>query len=286
MIAVTGATGNLGKLAIDALLKQGVKPQDIVAVIRNKNKAQDLVSKGITVREADYGNSQALEKALQGADKLLLISGSEVGQRVSQHTNIVNAAQKAGVQFIAYTSILRANESKMELAKEHFATEKMIENSGITHAFLRNSWYIENYTEQFGNTLKSGVIGGAARDGKISAATRADYAEAAAKVILGDTSKDAIYELGGAAFTLTELAAVTSKVSGKNIEYKDMPAAEFSKLLTGFGLPSAFAEILADSDVGIARGDLFTDRDDLKKLLGRNPTSLEEAVKKAVQQYA
>jgi NAD(P)H dehydrogenase (quinone) len=286
MIAVTGATGHLGKLAVDALLKQGAKPSDIVAVIRNKNKAQDLVSKGITIREADYSNAEALEKALQGADKLLLISGSEVGQRVSQHTNIVNAAKKAGVKFIAYTSILRADESKMLLAKEHLATEKVIQNSGITHAFLRNGWYIENYTEQFGNTLKNGVIGGAAQNGKISAATRADYAEAAAKVMLGDTSKNAIYELGGGAFTLPELAAVTSKASGKNIEYKDMPAADFSKLLVSFGLPAAFAEILADSDVGIVRGDLYTDRDDLKKLLGRNPTSLEEVVKKAVQQHS
>lgn len=286
MIAVTGATGHLGKLAVDALLKQGAKPQDIVAVIRSKNKAQDLVSKGITIREADYGNVDALEKALQGVDKLLLISGSEVGQRVAQHTNIVNAAKKAGVKFIAYTSILKADESKMQLAKEHLATEKIIEASGITHAFLRNSWYIENYTEQFGNTLKNGVIGGAAQNGKISAATRADYAEAAAKVILGNTAKDAVYELGGGAFTLSELADVTSKASGKKIEYKDMPAGDFSKLLASFGLPPAFADILADSDVGIARGDLYTDRDDLKKLLGRNPTSLEEVVKKAVQQHS
>lgn len=286
MIAVTGATGHLGKLAVDALLKQGAKPQDIVAVIRNKNKAQDLVSRGITIREADYGNVDALEKALQGVDKLLLISGSEVGQRVAQHTNIVNAAKKAGVKFIAYTSILKADESKMQLAKEHLATEKIIEASGITHAFLRSSWYIENYTEQFGNTLKNGVIGGAAQNGKISAATRADYAEAAAKVILGNTAKDAVYELGGGAFTLSELADVTSKASGKKIEYKDMPAGDFSKLLASFGLPPAFADILADSDVGIARGDLYTDRDDLKKLLGRNPTSLEEVVKKAVQQHS
>ncbi|QDK47039.1 NAD(P)-dependent oxidoreductase [Bdellovibrio sp. ZAP7] len=283
MIAITGATGHLGKLAVEALLNKGAKPQELVAIVRNKEKAKDLVSKGITVREADYGNVDRLQKALEGVDKLLFISGSEAGQRVPQHTNVINAAKNAKVKFIAYTSILKADTSKMLLAQEHLATEKMISQSGIPHAFLRNSWYIENYTEQFGNVLKSGVIAGAAQNGKVSAATRADYAAAAAAVVLGDTSKNAIYELAGDSFTLSELAAVTSRLSGKTIEYKDMPTGEYAKLLMSFGVPQGFAEILADSDAGIVRGDLYTDRDDLKKLLGRKPSSLEDTVKKALQ---
>ncbi len=286
MIAITGATGHLGKLAVEALLSKGAKPQELVAIVRNKEKAKDLVSKGITVREADYSNVDRLQQALEGVDKLLFISGSEVGQRVPQHTNIVNAAKNAKVKFIAYTSILNADTSKMLLAKEHLVTEKLIEQSGIKHAFLRNGWYVENYTEQLGNVLKSGVIAGAAQNGKISAATRADYATAAAAVVLGDTSKNTTYELGGEAFTLSELAAVVSRASGKKIEYKDMPTGEYAKLLMSFGVPQGFAEVLADSDAGIVRGELYTTRDDLKKLLGHAPSSLEETVKKAVQQNA
>ncbi|WP_413558975.1 SDR family oxidoreductase [Bdellovibrio sp. HCB209] len=283
MIAVTGATGHLGKLAVETLLNKGTKASEIIAVVRNKGKAQDLVSKGIAVREADYGNAESLTKALQGVEKLLFISGSEAGQRVPQHTNVINAAKKAGVKFVAYTSILKADTSKMILAKEHLVTENLIKDSGIHHAFLRNGWYIENYTEQFGNTLKSGVIAGAAQNGKISAATRSDYAAAIVAVIRNPPAKNATYELGGDAFTLTELAALTSKVSGKKIEYKDMPAPDYSKLLASFGVPQGFADILADSDEGIVRGDLYTTSDDLKKLIGRPLTSLEEAVKKAVQ---
>ncbi|WP_413574892.1 SDR family oxidoreductase [Bdellovibrio sp. HCB290] len=283
MIAVTGATGHLGLLAIKELLDKGTKSNQIVAVVRNKDKAQDLSSKGLEVREADYGNAESLVNALQGVEKLLFISGSEVGARIPQHTNIVNAAKKANVKFIAYTGILNSDSSKLLLAKEHQATEKMIKDSGITHAFLRNGWYIENYTERLESALQNGAIVGSAGDGKISAATRSDYAAAAAAVITGNTAENAIYELGGNAFTMPEFAAVVSKVSGKKIEYKNMPSGEYAKLLMSFGLPTPYAEALADSDVGISRGELYTNRDDLKKLIGRPLTTLESAVKKAVQ---
>jgi NAD(P)H dehydrogenase (quinone) len=283
MIAVTGATGHLGQLVIYELLQRGAQPKDIVALVRDPNKAQNLVSKGVQVRAANYGAPETLEKAFQGVDKVLLISGNEVGQRLPQHTNVVNAAKKVGVKFIAYTSILRADSSKMILAGEHLATEKVIQASGIPYAFLRNSWYIENYTEQFGNVLASGAILGAAKNGKISAATRSDYAAAAAAVLLGDQHAGKVYELAGSAFTLSELAKLTSEVSGKKIEYKDMPAAEYEKTLVSFGVPAGFAHVLADSDEGIVRGDLYGETKDLEKLIGRPLTSLQSAVKLAVK---
>ncbi|WP_413581903.1 SDR family oxidoreductase [Bdellovibrio sp. HCB288] len=282
MIAVTGATGHLGALAITELLDKGTKANQIVAVVRNKGKAQNLVSKGIDVREAEYGNAESLAKAFQGVEKLLFISGSEVGQRTPQHTNIMKAAQTAGVKFIAYTSILNADGSHLLLAKEHQFTEKMIKDSGIPYAFLRNGWYIENYTEQLDGALKNGAVVGSAGEGKFSPATRSDYAAAAVKVITEKATGKTVYELGGDSTTMQEYVAQVSKLSGKKIEYKNMPAGEYTKLLMSFGLPPQFAEALADSDVGISKGELFTKSDDLKKLLGRPLTSLESAIKKAL----
>ena len=283
MIAVTGSTGHLGQLVISELLQRGANPKDIVALVRDTTKAQNLAAKGIQVRAANYSAPETLEKAFQGVDKVLLISGNEVGQRLPQHTNVVNAAKKAGVKFIAYTSILKADSSKMILVGEHLATEKVIQASGIPYAFLRNSWYIENYTEQFGNVLASGVILGAAQGGKVSAATRSDYAAAAAAVLLGDQHAGKTYELAGSAFTLPELAKLTSEVSGKKIEYKDLPASEYEKTLASFGVPAGFAHVLADSDEGIVRGDLYGETKDLEKLIGRPLTSLQSAVKSAVK---
>lgn len=281
MIAVTGATGHLGQLVIAELIAKGTQPKEIIAVIRNPSKAQDLISKGIEIREADYKSEEALEKAFQGVNQVVMISGSEVGQRVQQHTNIVNAAKKARVKYIAYTSILKADTSKMLLAKEHLATEQLIQASGIPYSFLRNGWYIENYTEQLKGVLAHGAIAGSAKNGKISAATRADYA-AAAVAAVKKSAPNAIYELGGEAFTMSDLAAVVSRVSGKKVEYKDLPASEYAQMLMGFGVPQGFAEVLADSDVGITRGDLYTESTDLKNLIGRAPASLESAVKAAV----
>jgi len=281
MIAVTGATGHLGQLVIAELIAKGTQPKEIIAIIRNRSKAQDLISKGIEVREADYKSEEALEKAFHGVNQVVMISGSEVGQRVQQHTNIVNAAKKAHVKYIAYTSILKADTSKMLLAKEHLATEQLIKTSGIPYSFLRNGWYIENYTEQLKGALEHGAIAGSAKNGKISAATRADYA-AAAVAAVKKAVPNAIYELGGEAFTMSELAAVVSRLSGKKIEYKDLPASEYAQMLMGFGVPQGFAEVLADSDVGITRGDLYTESTDLKYLIGRSPASLESAVKAAV----
>lgn len=283
MITVTGATGHLGRLVIDDLLERGVPAGQIVAVVRSAEKAADLAERGVQVREADYNRPETLATAFAGTDKLLLISSSEVGQRIAQHSNAVQAAVAAGVNLIAYTSILRADTSGLALAAEHKATEELIAESGLPWVFLRNGWYIENYTANLAPAFQFGAIAGSAGDGKISAATRADYAAAAAAVLTTDGHAGNAYELGGDAFTMPELAAEVAAQSGKAVVYQDLSAEAYTKVLVDAGLPAPFAGILVDSDLGITRGELHTDSTDLQRLIARPSTPLAEAVAAAVK---
>ncbi|ELV2794233.1 SDR family oxidoreductase [Enterobacter ludwigii] len=279
MIAITGATGQLGQLVIEQLLNT-VPANQIVAIVRNPAKAEALSQQGITVRQGDYADESTMTSALKGVDKLLLISSSEVGQRATQHQNVINAAKAAGVKFIAYTSLLHADKSPLGLHVEHVATEKALAESGIPYALLRNGWYTENYLASAPPALEHGVFIGAAGEGKIASATRADYAAAAAKVISGDGHAGNVYELAGDhAWTLSELAAELSKQSGKNVAYQNMSEADFAAALKGVGLPAGLAEMLADSDVGASKGGLFDDSHTLSKLIGRPTTPLSESIK-------
>jgi NAD(P)H dehydrogenase (quinone) len=279
MIAITGATGQLGALAVEALLKT-VPAKEIVAIVRNPAKADALTQKGVVVRQGDYNDEAALTAALAGVDKLLLVSSSEVGQRATQHRNVINAAKTAGVKFIAYTSLLHADKSPLGLATEHVETEKMLAGSGIPFALLRNGWYSENYLASAPAALAHGVFIGAAGDGKIASATRADYAAAAARVIGEDGHAGKVYELAGDdAWTLSELAAELSKQSGKAVVYQNLSEADFAAALKGVGLPEVFANLLADSDIGASKGGLFDDSRTLSKLTGRPTTPLAESVK-------
>ncbi|KDF09511.1 SDR family oxidoreductase [Citrobacter europaeus] len=279
MIAITGATGQLGQHVIESLLKT-VPASQIVAIVRNPAKATKLSQQGITVRQADYSDEAALTTALQGIDKLLLISSSEVGQRAPQHRNVINAAQAAHVKFIAYTSLLHADTSPLGLADEHVATEKMLAESGIAYALLRNGWYTENYLASAPAALEHGVFIGAAGEGKIASATRADYAAAAARVISEDGHAGKTYELAGdAGWTLSQLAAELAKQSGKKVVYQNLSEADFAAALKGVGLPAGLADMLADSDTGASKGGLFDDSHTLSKLIGRPTTSLADSVK-------
>lgn len=279
MIAITGATGQLGQHVIDHLLKT-VSASQIVAIVRNPAKADALSKQGITVRQADYTDQAAFTAALTGVEKLLLISSSEVGQREPQHKNVINAAKAAGVKFIAYTSLLHADKSPLGLADEHVATEKALADSGIPYALLRNGWYTENYLASAPPAIEHGVFIGAAGDGKIAAATRADYAAAAATVIAQDGHAGNVYELAGdSAWTLSELAAELSKQSGKPVTYQNLSEADFAAALKGVGLPAGLADMLADSDTGASKGGLFDDSHTLSKLIGRATTPLAESVK-------
>lgn len=279
MIAITGATGQLGQHVIDTLLKT-VPASQIAAIVRNPAKADALTRLGVTVRQADYSDEAAFTAALQGIDRLLLISSSEVGQRAAQHRNVVNAATAANVKFIAYTSLLHADRSPLGLHVEHVETEKMLADSGIPYALLRNGWYTENYLASAPAALEHGVFIGAAGEGKIASATRADYAAAAARVISEEGHAGKVYELAGdEGWTLSQLAAELAKQSGKKVVYQNLNEADFAAALKGVGLPAGLADMLADSDAGAAKGGLFDDSHTLSALIGRPTTSLAESVK-------
>ncbi|MDM9616802.1 SDR family oxidoreductase [Kosakonia cowanii] len=278
MIALTGATGQLGQFVVEALLKS-VPAKEIVAIVRNPAKAEALSKQGLIVRQGDYNDQAALTQALAGVEKLLLISSSEVGQRAAQHRNVINAAKAAGVKFIAYTSLLHADTSPLGLHVEHVETEKLLAESGIPFALLRNGWYSENYLASAPAALAHGVFIGAAGEGKIASATRADYAAAAARVISEEGHAGKVYELAGdKAWTLSDLAALLSEASGKKVVYQNLSEADFAAALKGAGLPDGLAEMLADSDIGASKGGLFDDSKTLSKLIGRPTTSIADSV--------
>ncbi|MDR6986759.1 NAD(P)H dehydrogenase (quinone) [Paenarthrobacter nitroguajacolicus] len=281
-IVITGATGQLGRHVVEALLERGVPADDIVATGRSVGKLADFAARGVQVKEMDYEVPSSVADALKGATKVLLISSSAVGQRVDQHRTVIEAAKAEGVELLAYTSIANAETTGMKLAAEHQATEDILKESGVPFVLLRNGWYLENYTEQLPGTLAQGSLAGSAGEGKVSGASRADYAHAAAAVLVAGDQAGKVYELGGdEAFTMDELAAEISAATGKTVVYNDLPAAGYAGLLTSVGVPEAFAEILADSDLGIARGDLLVTGGDLQKLIGRPSTPLSEAVRSA-----
>lgn len=282
MIVVTGATGKLGHHVIQGLL-QKVPATQIVAAVRNPEKASDLAALGVQLRRADYSKPATLASAFAGAEKVLLISSNELGERISQHKAVIDAAATANVKLLAYTSILRADTSTLALAIEHLATEELIRSSGLPFVFLRNGWYLENHTEALGPALQHGAILGAAQDGKFASASREDYGLAAASVLAGAGHENKVYELAGDnSYTLSELATEVSKISSTPVAYKNLTPSEYENALLGFGLPAALASLLADSDAGAAKGELDSTARDLHSLLGGPTTTLTEAVRAAI----
>jgi len=279
--AVTGASGQLGRLAVEQLLARGVTASEVVALVRTSSKATDLADRGVQVREADYSQPQTLRRALAGVDRLLLISSSEAGRRFAHHTNVIDAATTAGVSRIVYTSILDAEDSTNPLAGEHRDTEQALRGAGVAYTVLRNGWYTENYTDQLGQYVRTAEIVGATGNGKISAATRQDYADAAAATLLQDEAGDRTYELGGPAFDLTDLARVISEVPGTSVIYRDLPVQEYVTSLQETGLDEDTAHFVAALDASIGHGDLETRSQDLTQLLGRPATPLVDAVRAA-----
>jgi len=281
MIAITGATGQLGRLVIQTLLKS-VPASEIIAAARNPEKAKDLAALGIQVRHADYDQADTLVKAFQGADKLLLISASEIGRRLPQHRAVIDAAKKAGVGLLAYTSILHADSSPLPLAAEHKATEALIQASGIPSVVLRNGWYSENYLASVPAALQYGVLLGSAGEGRIASAARLDYAEAAAAVLTKSAQAGLVYELAGdESYTLTEFAQEISRQFGKNVAYQNLPEAEYKAALVSAGLPEGIAVLLSESDVGASKGGLFDNSRQLSQLIGRPATLIATQVKSA-----
>ncbi|MFT3847690.1 MAG: SDR family oxidoreductase [Propionivibrio sp.] len=283
MIVITGATGQLGRLVIQSLLGK-LPAGQIVAAVRNPARAADLAALGVQVRQADYTDPSSLAAAFQGAEKVLLISSSEIGQRAAQHKNVIDAAKKAGVSLLAYTSILRADTSPLGLAAEHVATETYLRQSGLPFVLLRNGWYTENYLASVQPALQHGAFIGSAGAGRIASAARADYAEAAAVALTAPAQAGKVYELAGdTAYTLAEFAAELSRQSGKAIPYVNLPEGDYKAALTGAGLPDALAGLLADSDVGASKGGLFDDQRQLSALIGRPTTSLASLMQAALK---
>ncbi len=280
MIAVTGATGQLGRLVIHELLK--TQPANsIIAAVRSPEKAEDLADLGVVVRQADYDQPATLATAFNGAKKLLLISSSEIGKRAAQHSAVIDAANASGITLIAYTSLLHADTSPLALAQEHVITEQKLAESGVPFVLLRNGWYTENYLASIPSALEHGAFIGAAGNGKIASAPRADYAAAAAAVMASPQDQAGkVYELAGdTAYTLAELTHYLSETTGNTIQYQNLPEAEFAKVLVGAGLPEGFANILADSDAGAAKGALFDSSHQLSQLIGRNSKPMTESLK-------
>ncbi|MFI9510784.1 SDR family oxidoreductase [Nocardia sp. NPDC052566] len=280
-VAVTGASGQLGRLIVEALLREGAAP--VVAVVRDPQKVADLAEQGVDVRQADYDDAAALDRALAGVDRVLLVSGNEFGARVAQHTNVIRAAERAGVRLFVYTSIPNAETNPMTLAQEHRGTEAVLAESTVPHAILRNSWYWENFVGALPHAVESGVLYGAAGEGRVAGAARADYADAAAKVLTTDGHAGAVYELGGSErITYTELAQVISEAAGKPVRYQDLPEADYAAALEAAGKPAAYAGALANADSGIAQGVLDVTSGDLEKLLGRPATPAVEVFRAAL----
>ncbi|MET7411891.1 NAD(P)H-binding protein [Streptomyces rubiginosohelvolus] len=281
-IVVTGATGALGRLVVDALLAT-VPAGEVVAVVRDKEKAAALAARSVELRIADYSAPETLAGAFRSGDRVLLISGSEVGRRVAQHAAVIDAAKAAGVAQLAYTGILGGPDADFALADEHKATEQLILDSGLPYTFLRNGWYTENYTANLAPVLEHRAVVANAGEGRIASASRADFAAAAAAVLTGDGHLNTAYELSGdTAWSLAEYAAVISGLTGETIAYNNVPAATHQEILVGAGLPEGFAAILVDVDEAIGRGRLAGTSGDLARLIGRPTTPLAETVRAAL----
>lgn len=283
MFAVTGASGQLGRLVLDALLEK-IDGKQIVALVRDPDTLSDLPSVGVVVRRFDYNDPASLAPGLKDVDRLLLISGNELGQRETQHRAVINAAKAAGVGFVAYTSILHADTSPIGLADEHRASEALIKASGLRYAFLRNGWYNENYIAGAVPAIEHGAVLGSSGSGRISAAARADYAAAAATVLIGGDEAEGVFELAGdQAFTLSDFAHWLAEASGKNVAYHDMPEAEYRGALEGAGLPPPLVAMLADSSAQAATDALFDDSRTLSQLIGRPTLPMTESVAAAIR---
>ena len=281
-IAITGATGQLGNLIIEQLL-QLTAAQNIVALVRKIDKAEHFKVQGIEPREFDYDRPETLVPALLGIDKLLLISANEIGRRTPQHQAVIDAAKVAGVPYLAYTSLLRADTSPLGLAQEHRETEKLIQDSGITYTFLRNNWYSENYLAGVAHTIEIGTLFGAAQDGRISSASRIDYAEAAAKVLTSTGHENKTYELAGSeSFSLSDLATFIGQAVNKDIIYQNLSAEEYTQGLTQAGLPAGLVDVIVDADIQTIQGAMYSDSKDLEQLIGHKTTSIQDAIKAAL----
>jgi NAD(P)H dehydrogenase (quinone) len=278
-IAVTGATGQLGRLIVADLLDH-LPADQVVAVVRDAQKAADL---GVTVRVAPYEDEDALTAAFDGVDVLVFISGDTPGVRVPQHTNVIRAASQAGVGRVVYTSAPRAADTTLILAPEHKATEELLRESGLTWTFLRNNWYSENYAGTLQTAAKTGEIVSAAGDGRVASASRPDFAAATAVVATTQGHDNTVYELGGdEAWDFSEFTQAASAALGRELTYRPVTPEVLDAELTAAGLDAGTRGFLVGLDVNISEGTLAEVTGDLSRLIGRPTTPLVETLKTLV----
>ncbi|WP_353826620.1 SDR family oxidoreductase [Agromyces sp. SYSU T0242] len=279
-ILVTAASGHLGRLVVESLLERGAAASDLVAAARDTSKLADLAARGIRTVELDYARPETIAPALEGVHAMLLVSGTEFGERVAQHRNVIEAAAAAGVAKLAYTSGPKADTSELVLMPEHRGTEAVIAEAGVPAVILRNNWYTENYAPDVERAAETGVIAAATGAGRVASAPRRDYAEAAAVVLLEEGHVGEVYELGGdAPWTFAELAAAASEVLDRDVAFVDQTPAEREASLVAAGLDEGTAGFVAAIDAGIARGDLADSDGTLSRLIGRPTTALAEALR-------
>jgi NAD(P)H dehydrogenase (quinone) len=281
-IVVTGATGHLGRHVVAQLLEK-VPAEQITAVVRDEAKAADLAERGVKLAVADYNTPETFDGLFAAGDKVLLISGNEFDKgRPQQHKVVIDAAKAAGVALLAYTSA--PGTLTAALADDHRATEEILLGSGVPYVLLRNGWYHENYTENLGPVLEHGAVTHAAGEGRVSSASRADYAAAAAAVLTGEGHENKTYELGGdTAWSFAEYAAALSERTGRQIANNAVSVDAFAGILAGAGLPGPLAAILAGVDASIEKGELVVTSGDLSRLIGRPTSPLSESIEAALK---
>ncbi|KQQ26525.1 SDR family oxidoreductase [Frondihabitans sp. Leaf304] len=276
---VTAASGQLGALIVDALLARGAEPSSIVATARDTTKIASLADRGVTTATLDYSKPETIAAALGAGDVVVLVSSDAVGQRVPQHTAVIDAAKAAGVARIVYTSAPHADDTALILAPEHKATEEHLRASGVPFTILRNGWYTENYTGEVGKARESGEITASVGDGRVASASRKDYAEAAAVALLDDTTAGKTFELSGDhAWNFSELAEAISGIIGSPVSYRALTPEEHAEQLTGFGLDEGTVGFVVALDGNIREGLLAETSGDLARLIGRPTTPLAEGL--------
>jgi NAD(P)H dehydrogenase (quinone) len=281
-ILVTGATGKLGSKVVESLLKS-VPASDLAVSVRKPEKAEGLRARGVEVRQGDFDRPQDLDAAFKGIDRLLIISADGDNEtRIQQHANAVQAAERAGVKFIAYTSLANATESQNLMAPPHVATEAAIIKTGIPYSFLRNNWYLENEIGSIQGAIAGAPWVTSAGAGKVGWALQQDYADAAAAVLVGNGHENTVYELSGPLLTQEELVSALGKVAGMEIPVQQVSDEQYAEIMKGLGLPDFVVSIVVGIQESIRNGSLEVESNDFEKVLGRPVTPINEAMNQLV----
>lgn len=278
MILITGANGHLGSATIGYLLMKNPLLK-LKALVRSEEKGKALKAKGVDISIGDYLKYDSLPDAMEGAETILLISSSTLSNRYSQHANAIKAAKESGVRHIVYTSFLKANpDSKFSAGIDHFKTEELIKNSGMSYTIMRNTYYADFLPNIIGNAVETGAIFYSAGNAKVNFALRSEMAEANA-VVLSNLSahKNKVYEITSASkYSFEEIAEFLSELTGKQIKYVDIPVEMLKENIMKSGLPEEVADLMGSIAESMKAGEFdFVDLT-LENIIGRKPADLKD----------